>query len=567
MIRRKGFIASITALSVSAILVAGCSINAVPTPGVAPAPVTEQNSQPPKEKPSAKPVEDTENIENGEDEMETIGVGVNLIPGGDLIEKNTAWGIYTESGGSASFDVFAKKLTLKISDPGKVGHAVQLYCGGFELLEGGSYTFSAEISSDTERTFEWRIQQNGGDYHPYVDIKDIQIGPDPVTVTSEFVMREASDPAPRMCFNLGDEGRTQGLGAHSIVIRNISLILVDDTNAKKVEKMDELMDINIDQIGYRTGDEKRAVLRNKAAKSSRFELIDAASNECVYEGSVVSGNTGGSSGDKVSYADFSDYKTPGRYKVKSDSGIESYEFDIKDDVYASALSDSLRMFYLQRCGCELPESLAGDFAHKPCHTEEALIYGGNKYLEVTGGWHDAGDYGRYTAPAAKAVADLLLAYDLYPDAFADEINIPESGNGLPDILNEARYELDWLHKMQAADGGVYHKVTGLNFDGFVKADECTEKLYLLPESKTSTADFAGVMFMASRVYEKFDADFSQKCKNAADRALAAYIEHINDRNYTNPTDVNTGEYADGNSMDEFLWAIMEGYKTTGDSKY
>ncbi len=550
--------------TVAAIFLTGCAAGLYPPP----APLQEPDKKTEyTESVDTAASESDEDIAQSPEEDPAPVVGINLIPGADFKDPHSDWGIYTESGGSGSFSVAGGKMTMSISDPGKVGHAVQLYCGGFELLEGGKYSFTADISSDADRTFEWRIQQNGGDYHPYVDIMDVHIGPEPITLTSEFVMEEASDPAPRMCFNLGDTGREQGLGAHNIYISNISLVLLDDSNAKKVERMGDLLDVNINQIGYRGSDEKRAVLRNEAASQETFTLIDTSDNSTVYEGKVSEGIQLGTSGDHVSYADFSDFTKPGRYKVRSASGSESYEFDIKDDVYKAALSDSLRMLYLQRCGIELPKSLAGNFAHKACHTEEAQIYGGTGFVDVSGGWHDAGDYGRYTSPAAKAVADLLLAYEFYPNAFDDNNNIPESGNGIADILDEARYELEWLLKMQASDGGVYHKVTGLEFDGFIMPDECTEKLYLLPESKTSTADFAGVMFMASRSYRDIDEEFADKCLAAADRALSAYIKHIDDRNFTNPPDVNTGEYGDGNSMDEFLWAVMEAHKTTGDAKY
>ena len=561
MTGHKKKIIILTAMMTAAFF-AGCSFGmpvqiAVDTakPDETPA-VTEETSPSPSEDGTGADTDDSDGQE----------VGVNLIPGADLTSLNSAWGIYRESGGSGSFDVSSGRLTVRISDPGKAGHAVQLYCDGFKLLEGGEYVFSADISSDVDRTFEWRVQQNGGDYHPYNSLKDVHIGPDEVTVTSSFTMDEASDPAPRMCFNLGDEKKEQGLGAHNVYIRNISLVLTDDTNAKKVEKMGELLDVNINQIGYRPDDDKRAVVRN-AEENESFEVIDTATGKSVFEGILKNGNSLGASGDKVYYADFSEVNAGGRYMIKTASGKQSYEFDISEGIYSQALSDSLRMLYLQRCGSALTEELAGDFAHGACHTEEAQIYGSNRYVEVSGGWHDAGDYGRYTVPAAKTVADLLLAYDLYPDAFDDNNNIPESGNGIADILDEARYELEWLHKMQAPDGGVYHKVTGLNFDGVVESDKCTEKLYVLPESKTATADFAGVMFMASVSYRDIDAAFADKCLGAADRALSAYISHIDDRNYTNPSDVNTGEYKDGNSADEFLWAIMEGYKTTGDDKY
>ncbi len=562
MIKNRSITGIIFAIFASVVL-AGCSIGAnVPVPPGDPPAIPASDPGETADEP-----DDKDSGQKNEEETSSSETGINLIPGADFKDTNSNWGIYTESGGSGSFSVSGGKLTMKISDPGKVAHAVQLYCGGFELLQGAKYAFSADISSDVDRIFEWRIQMNGGDYHPYVGIKEFEIGPEPVMLTSEFVMEESSDPAPRLCFNFGDALRAQGLEAHNIYISNISLVMLDDTNAKKVEKMGELLDVNINQIGYRQKDEKRAVLRNAAADGESFSIVNAADDKVVYEGKVTPGIQLGQSGDHVGYAVFSDYTTPGRYKVRSASGSESYEFDIKDDVYSSALLDSLRMLYLQRCGCELPESLAGDFAHGICHDEEAQIYGSKRYVEVSGGWHDAGDYGRYASPAAKAVADLLLAYDLFPEAFDDNNNIPESGNGIADILDEARYELEWLLKMQADDGGVYHKVTGLTFDGFVKADECTEKLYVFPESKTATADFAGVMFMASRSYRGIDDEFAEKCKNAADRALTAYIKHKDDRNFTNPPEVNTGEYGDGNSMDEFLWAIMEAHKTTGDSKY
>ena len=491
----------------------------------------------------------------------------DLVPDGDFSEGNTFWGLYTQSGGSASFEVAQGNLIVKISDPGRVGHAVQIYCDGFELLEGGRYHFSADISSDVQRTFEWRVQLNGGDYHAYNKMEDILIGPEMTTITADFTMNEPSDPAPRMCFNLGDEGSAQQLAAHTVRLDNVSLTLENDTGAKPVEKEGVLADVNVNQIGYRPDDEKRAVIRNISAGDDTFYVIDVSDGNKVYTGNIEKGITYGTTGDKVGYAVFSDITVPGRYKVITSRSGESYEFAIENGVYDEALKDAVRMLYLQRCGEELPGSLAGDFSHKACHTEDAKIYGGDDYVNVTGGWHDAGDYGRYSVPAAKAVADLLLAYEDRPDAFVETLNIPESGNGVPDVLNEARYELEWLHKMQGEDGGVHHKVTGLNFDGFVKADECTEPLYLMPKSKTATADFAGVMYMAARVYKEFDEGFADKCQSAADRALDHYIEHIEDRNYTDPEDVNTGEYIDGCSVDEFLWAICEGYKTTCDERF
>ncbi len=533
------------------------------------------NGGPPKqETPSAQGTEtqvstepeETDEKEDGEVTKEPETKNGNLIPGGDFNASNPAWGLYMESGGSASFDVSGGKLKLHIADPGKVAHAVQLYACGFQMLEGGKYHFSCMVTSDVERTFEWRIQINGGDYHPYCSLKDVKIGPESTELTCDFTMNEASDPAPRMCFNLGDEGKEQGLKEHNICIEKATLVLENAQDVESAELPGTLMDVNVNQIGYMTKADKRAVVRLDGDLPLSFDVVDISTGKSVYTGEVTGGINKGSSGDTVGYADFTSVTAPGRYRIDVENIGSSFEFSIGDDVYDEAFTDSLRMLYLQRCGCEI-DSSAGDFAHVACHTDEARIYGGTRYIDVSGGWHDAGDYGRYTVPAAKTIADLLLAYELFPASFEKTVNIPESGNGMPDVLNEAKYELDWLFKMQADDGGVYHKVTGLNFDGFIKPEECTEKLYVLPESKTATADFAATMYMAARVYEKFDAEYAKRCISAADRAINVYMDHIDDRNYKNPADVLTGEYGDNTSADEFLWAIFEGYKTTGDKRF
>ncbi len=524
-------------------------------------PVQEETAEASAETPSQETYEET-----ATDTEETAPESGNLIPGADFASKNSSWGIYTQSGGSADFDVSNGKLKLHIISPGAVGHAVQLYCDGFEMLEGGKYHFSAKMSSDVDRKFEWRIQINGSDYHPYARLEEVEISQDPKEITFDFEMKEPSDPAPRMCFNLGDETKAQGLSEHNVFIEEPELVLTNPDDVKKPEISGELMDINVNQVGYRPADKKRAVVRITPGDLRPFDVIDEK-NKSVFSGVLTEGIDKGLSGDTVAYADFSAVNTPGRYRIRVDGIGESYDFTIGDGVYDDALKDTVRMLYLQRCGCELFESLAGDFAHRACHTDEARIYGSKRFLEVTGGWHDAGDYGRYTVPGTKAVADLLLAYEMFPQAFSKSLDIPESGNGVPDVLNEARYELEWLLKMQAPDGGVYHKVTGLNFDGVVKSDECTEPLYILPESKTATADFAAVMYMASRVYKDFDEEFAARCLDAADKAVDVYVIHADDVNYSNPADVLTGEYGDKSGTDEFLWALCEGYKTTGDRRF
>lgn len=506
----------------------------------------------------------SQEVSTEETESDEIITGVNLIPGGDFSSENSSWGMYQESGGIGNFSIAGGKLKAKVLSTGKVNHGVQVYCGGFELLQGGKYEMSFDVSSDVARTIQWRIQFNSGDYHAYIEQLDVQIGEEMTTVRCEFTMAEASDPAPRLCFNIGDQDNAQGLESHTIYLDNVSLVMLDASSAHPVDTSTAQVDININQVGYLPGDTKRAVFR-EAGKDTEFEIVDVTAKKTVYSGKVEGNIISSSTKETVAYGDFTDFTTPGTYLIRAKESGESYEFTISDTVYEDAFNKALKMFCLQRCGMELTAEYAGDFAHEACHTQMATIYGTDKKIEMSGGWHDAGDYGRYTVPAAKAVADLLLAYEAYPEKFGDDTGIPESGNQVADILDEARYELDWLLKMQGDDGGVYHKVTGLNFDGVAMPEDCTAELYVLPASKTATGDFCAVMYMAARVYAGVDDDFSEKCLEAAKKALPYLEARLDERNYTNPKDVLTGEYGDHASRDEYLWALCEGYKTTQDT--
>ena len=138
------------------------------------------------------------------------------------------------------------------------------------------------------------------------------------------------------------------------------------------------------------------------------------------------------------------------------------------------------------------------------------------HVQPSGGWHDAGDYGKYVVNAGVSVGTLLMAYEYFPSKFGqDDLNIPESGNGIPDILDEVRYELEWLLKMQRSDGGVYHKLTREQFEGFVMPQIDNAPRYLYQVSSTATADFAAMMARAARVCLPFDPSFAQLCRAAA----------------------------------------------------
>ncbi len=468
-------------------------------------------------------------------------------------------------GGNAETSVEDGKLKVDIKKCGFVEHAVQIYQDGFRLYKNGKYQMKFDVSSTIPRQIQFRIQINGGDYHAYT-MEYIDINEEVQTVTIDFEMKEETDPAPRLAFNLGLQGDVETMDPHQVYFDNISLKLVDDTNAELIQEAPAGPDVNVDQVGYISTEAKLAVFRG-AALGSEFEVINADTEESVFKGKISEPKDYPSSGEDNAFGDFSDVKEPGNYYIKAND-VKSYTFKIGDDVFDSAYNDVVKMLYLQRCGCELTADLAGDFAHPACHTSEAVIYGTDKKIDVTGGWHDAGDYGRYVVPGAKTVADLFLSYELNPERFGDNSGIPESGNGVPDILDEAKYELDWMLKMQDAEtGGVYHKVTCANFPSMVMPQEETDELIVAPISVAATGDFAAVMAMSSRIYAKTNPEYAATCKSAAEKAWAYLEANENNTGFHNPKDIVTGQYDDPKQADERFWAAAELYKLTGDSKY
>ena len=486
----------------------------------------------------------------------------NLIVDGAFDNGINHWGMYT-NGGSANAIYKEKQLVVSTSKTGSVEHGVQVYYDGFGLDTGCVYHLSFDIAATVERSAEWRIQMNGGDYHAYVS-DAVSLTTEMQHVDTSFTMEEGSDPAPRLCFNLGKFEADAELGDHEIMIDNVTLTVEDESNKVQAEAGPERPNINVNQVGYLTNATKKAILRGEDV-DSKFSVVNADSGETVYEGEVTDIDVNKSTAEKSGVADFSEVTAAGTYKVVSEKNGESDSFVIGDDVYNDLLKDAIKMLYLQRCGVELTEECAGDFKHPVCHDSEATIYGTSDKIEVSGGWHDAGDYGRYTVSGAKAVADILLAYENNPAAFDDAVGIPESGNGVADILDEARFELEWLLKMQDDKGGVYHKVTTAAFGDAIMPDQEKEELIVMPVSTAATGDFAAVMAMAGRVYKDVDAAFATTCLDAAKKSID-YLQTVEfGAGYKNPEDITTGEYPDKNQKDERLWAYAEYFKTTGDA--
>ncbi len=518
----------------------------------------------PTESETSEETTSEETTETTEDEHPLMGF--NMIENGDFSSSDHAWHTYFEGGDGLMAVNSNGELQFDCKIVGNKEHSNQLYYDGFSIYQGCKYELQFDCSSTVERDFAVRIQINGSDYHAYVE-EVVHATPEMQHFDVVFTMEETSDPAPRLCFNVGRFETNEKFKEHTMLFDNLDLQCIDDTGYVEGGAVGGaiVQSINLNQIGFLPDAEKVAVL-NGDAISTKATVVDAASGSVVYEGDVESASFNDATGRDEARFDFSSFTTPGTYKIVSGE-FESFEFKIAEDVYDEAFDATLRMFYLQRCGVELTADLAGDHAHPECHTGAATIYGTEETIDVSGGWHDAGDYGRYVVSGAKGAADLMLAYSLYPDAFDDELGIPESGNGIPDVLDEVKFELNWLFKMQAPDGGVYHKVTCANFPGFVMPEAEIEELIVTPVSTTATGDFAAVMAMASYIYADIDPDFATACYDAAVKAAEYLDAHPDFEGAVNPDGIVTGEYPDTNDKDERCWAYAELFKASGDSKY
>lgn len=494
-----------------------------------------------------------------------------MIINGDFSKPNEspeAWKTFSQ-GGAGTFSIVDQRGVLTVSATGSVNYGVQLYQDIAALTQGCKYRLKFDISANNERTIEYRVQMNGGDYHAYAGKEEFKVTKDTQTETLEFQFDEASDPAPRLVFNCGMFDDTESLGEHEIYLDNISLEMIDDSNAVKAEvKEMPSKDININQLGYQPGAKKTAIFRGEE-KGDSFEVINVETNETVYTGQISDGEDNSLAGETDYVGDFTEVTTPGTYKIKSDKFGESYEFKIDQGVYDNCFSDTVKMLYKQRCGAKLDQEIAGEFAHDVCHATKATVYGTNKKLDVSGGWHDAGDYGRYVVAGAKAIMDLLLSYEQDEEDRNDSLGIPESGNKIPDILDEAKYELDWMLKMQdAKSGGVYHKVTCANFPGDdVLPENEKEELIICPISTAATYDFAAVMAEASTIYKEYDKAFAATCQKAAKRAMDYAEKNGTDGGFKNPEGIATGQYDDAATRDERYWACAEMYKITKNKEY
>jgi endoglucanase len=339
-----------------------------------------------------------------------------------------------------------------------------------------------------------------------------------------------------------------------IYVDEIEFYKKGEEQTKNVVNNPILKEPKVNQEGYLPDSEKYFVISqsDKIGKGDSFQILDQT-GKTAFSGTITTDSMDDTTftGEKVFRVDFSGLSLPGRYTVSIDA-IKSLPFVIKTDLFDSLFKDSLRCFYLIRCGTAINDPVTG-LKHDACHMKDAPFQSDlSKNGDFTGGWHNAGDYGKWTHMEAISCAWMMWLYELKTKDMAGLQNhIPESGNGISDLLNEAKWGLTWLLKMQAADGGVYHKVDSEDHFCFgTGPDKDPASRFLQGEGCIDAGVFTGVMCQATRVFWKIDPPFAKKCWAAANRSWTWLGQHP-DARFKDP------DYGDDDPSQEELWALGE----------
>lgn len=340
--------------------------------------------------------------------------------------------------------------------------------------------------------------------------------------------------------------------------------------------------LKVNQVGYHAEGQKVAVAEPEV-KSKTFTLKDSK-GRTVWKGKAVRTAVSPFSDKTRQVVDFSKVSKPGTYTLSA--GKHKQQVIIAEKPYGDIAVAAMKSYYLQRTGMPIEEKYAGKYARPAAHPDTNVQIHpsaaspqrpAGTVIESPYGWYDAGDYNKYIVNSGFTVGTMLMAYQINKENLDKmNLNIPESGNNIPDFLDEIMYNLKWMLTMQdPADGGVYHKLTTPNFEGFIMPKDCKQQRYVVQKSTQAALDFAATMALAARIYNAY-SEYGEFCKEATAAAERAYAWAVKNPGvmYDQPgnnekydPDVATGMYDDKNAEDEFFWAATELYLTTKQTAY
>ena len=355
------------------------------------------------------------------------------------------------------------------------------------------------------------------------------------------------------------------------------------------------------QVGYANTSEKIArVMCEKNNTIVECRVVNADTKEVVLSGSTTKAKIDAAVSEKyIGMFDFSSVTATGKYYISTPYGV-SHTFEIEDQPYNEAQDAIITALYYNRCGCDLDEAIVGkNYVHTACHANAAkpakilnvLNANTGKYTfdksksvasdVFKGGLHDAGDYGRYVTPANQVVADCLFAYEMFKNGCTTNVITDKQGENIADVLDEARYEMEWIMRMQNPEnGGVYFRIGTSEFAGWTETPTNdslynSQGLLLSRESIKATAGAAGAAAQCYVVFKDIDADFANRCLTFAKKAYDFVVANENNTEYnkSTPTNdseagaLNAGEYGSTEFYGDWYYAAAALYRATGDEAY
>ncbi len=450
------------------------------------------------------------------------------------------------------------------------------------IQQGHTYAVRFKVAATVPTQVTAKIGMSGPPYKSYWQTV-IAIGQEPKLVDATFAATQPDDPTAEFAFHLGGRHAAAAV-PFSVCIDDV--VLEDPAFDPKPDPAPlALPNVLVNQVGYLPGLAKIAIVKTDSPTPILWSLVDS-SHRIVATGKTEVHGADPASGDLVHAAVFSTFRQPGKgYALETDAGT-SHPFAIEPDVYRKLKYDALAYFYQTRAGTpiEMPYAVDPRWTHPAGHPGDKNVAcapdaGCNYSLDVSGGWYDAGDHGKYVVNGGITVWTLLNLYER-SQAFGDKavdfgdgkMNIPENHNGVPDLLDEARWELEFLMRMQVPEGKplagmAHHKIHDQDWTALgTSPDKDTVPRFLRPVSTAATLNLAAVTAQCARIWKPVDSTFSRRCLQASVRAWNAATAHPG-MLITSADQKGGGAYDDNHVDDEFYWAAAELYVTTSEDAY
>ncbi|WP_433935229.1 glycoside hydrolase family 9 protein [Sorangium cellulosum] len=508
----------------------------------------------------------------------------NLLKASDFNDnKSLPWTTSFTAPGAGSAEVKNGAYCVTVTNKGSNNWDAQFRHREMVIQKGHSYTLQYKAWASSPTKARPKVGMAGPPYEEYWS-DTVVLETSPKTYTGKFSMAKADDPTAELAFHIGGD-MASAKEPFEVCIDDIRLDDPEFRSSAPAGDAAAAPKIAVNQVGYLPGAIKIASVSNAATAPLAWELLDA-SGKAVSRGQTRVFGKDGASGDHVHLVDFTAFNAPGQGYVLKVGDEKSFPFDIGAGIYQKLKYDALAYFYHNRSGIEIKMPYAGkpELARPAGHLQDkstkCLQGSGCDYaLDASRGWYDAGDHGKYVVNGGISVWTLLNWYERTKHLgassadFADgKLSIPEGKNTVPDLLDEARWELEFLMGMQVPEGKplagmVHHKMHDDAWTGLGLApheDKMTRSLH--KPSTAATLNVAAVGAQCARIWKPVDAAFSARCLKSAERAWAAAKK--NPALYAPPGgDKGGGPYDDTDVKDEFYWAAAELFLTTGKPEY